>query len=118
MSEQLDGGGYAKGVEGRPLRKRRRFAPYDGRRGVALDRTAGACIGRYMHIGHFMCTNFKAELQKALQKFDGVKRLIVDLRGNGGGNDGDVKTLFAYFYDAEYKYETAASLPVVAEQAG
>merc|ERR1719163_936701 len=61
------------------------------------------------------CVGLQAAVVKAIKSFKkkGAQGVIVDLRGNGGGNDVEVARLLRSFYKATYQYEKAVTKPQI-----
>lgn len=63
----------------------------------------GTFVGYYMEQANLDYTKFLEESFKALKQ-KGVQNLILDLRGNGGGDDNYGALLVSYFAENDFKY--------------
>merc|ERR1712232_3922 len=71
----------------------------------------------YLQVGSFEgCKGLAAAVKAAVVDFKRhkVEAVIVDLRGNGGGDDSAVPGMMQYFYSTSYQYEQTALKPAAA----
>jgi len=78
----------ARGADGeaRRVTLRRESRPEFWREPTISSRRLGDPVG-YIRISRWAGRNFTVEFDQALETFEGTKGIIIDVRGNGGGND-------------------------------
>lgn len=61
----------------------------------------------YVHLDSFEGSDWGGEIDDALKAMGDIKGLIVDIRDNGGGNEGNGRDIAARFYDVTRTYRLA-----------
>ena len=61
----------------------------------------------YIQIATFAGDNWGADIDGVLASFGTVRGVIFDIRDNGGGNEGNARTIASRFYDRSRIYRTA-----------
>jgi len=76
-----------------------------------IPASIAADVQGYMQVGSFSnCVGLAEAVNKAIEEFKDakVKALIVDLRGNDGGDEYNVPNLLQFFYDEPFQYAQSA----------